>query len=105
MTPGPTPPIKNGGGQPAVHPASHNPPSSDRAAPGEGWAEGPSRRNAQAPFRRPARSERLRGDGTGAASQRNVRRERRPLPRSPQTVRGWSDKKPKTAEIVRQLPT
>jgi hypothetical protein len=74
MTSGLTAQDRDLGGQPMVHLSSHNPPSSDCAAPGEGWAEGPSRRDAQAPFPRPARLETLRGDGAGAASGRSVRR-------------------------------
>jgi hypothetical protein len=89
------------GCQPRVHPASHNPPSSDCAAPGEGWAEGPSRRDAQRPSggRRGRRDSR--GDGAGAASRSGVRRGGGRFPQSahsPQWVR-------KTAEIGHQCPT
>ena len=42
MTSGLTAQDRDLGGQPMVHLSSHNPPSSDCAAPGEGWAEGPS---------------------------------------------------------------
>jgi hypothetical protein len=93
------------GGLPRVHPASHNPPSSDCAAPGEGWAEGPSRRDAQAPFRRPAQPETLpRGMGRVPPSEVALDAPA-DATRSPHTVRRWSAKRPKTANIARRRPT
>jgi hypothetical protein len=83
----------------------HNPLPSDCAAPGEGWAEGPSRRDAQAPFRRPARSERLPRGWGGCRLPPQRPTQWRPRPRSPHTVRRWSARRPKMANTARRRPT
>jgi hypothetical protein len=77
---------------------------SDCAAPGEGWAAGPSRRDAQRPSggRRSRRGSR--GCGGGCCHQGSVRGDCCCGP-SPHTVRRWSAKRPETANTARQGPT
>jgi hypothetical protein len=77
---------------------------SDCAAPGEGWAAGPSRRDAQRPSggRRSRRGSR--GCGGGCCHQGSVGGDCCGGP-SPHTVRRWSAKRPETANTARQGQT
>ncbi len=90
VTPGTPAARQDAGGRPEPTPLPHNQLPSDCAAPGEGWAAGPSRRDAQRPSggRRSRRDSRRCGGGCchqGNCSRRLLRRPQ--SAQSPQMVR------------------
>jgi hypothetical protein len=104
VTPGPTASRQDAGGQPGVHPASPQPAPLRLRSAGEGWAAGPSRRDAK----RPSGGRRSRRDsrrcGGGCCRQGSVRGDCCGGP-SPHTVRRWSAKRPKSANDSRERPS